>query len=98
MFIKKKKKVKIVIQGSAPLRFSAVTFAGRSQDHGGCELALSQLQTHRCNESFGGDTTGQATRTQVPPLKAPSSPPRTNSPSFPTTVRGQVVGPALLTS
>ena len=43
MFIKKKKKkVKIIIQGNAPLQFPEVTFARKSQDYSSCELAQSQ--------------------------------------------------------
>lgn len=41
MFIKKKK-VKIIIQGSAALQFPEVTFARKSQDYSSCELAQSR--------------------------------------------------------
>lgn len=78
MFIKKKK-VKIIIQGSAPLQSPEGTFAGKSQ---GCSSGECAPPTAALSPS--GDTHGQGTRALVPAPGHPLHPRRQAScpPSF----------------
>lgn len=78
MFIKKKK-VKIIIQGSAPLQFPEVTFARKSQDYSSCELTQSQRSKPTPATSPAGSP-GEDARTLVPPLRTLSPPLHTSQP------------------
>lgn len=98
MFIKKKK-VKIIIQGSAPLQFPEVTFARKSQDYSSCKLAQSQRSKPTPATSPAGETgsLGEDARTLVPPLRTPSPSPQNSQPTlFPSQVqlgRGETLVP-----
>lgn len=84
MFIKKKK-VKIIIQGSAPLQFPEVTFARKSQDYSSCKLAQSQRSKPTpatSPESCGGDGRRGALGRMPEPWSLPSGhPPHRHRPA-----------------
>lgn len=90
MFIKKKK-VKIIIQGSVPLQFPEVTFARKSQDYSSCKLAQSQrskptpaTSPESCGEMWGGcQNLGPSPQDTLPACTEQLA----NSLSFPSTVR-----------